>query len=937
MADQFNISDVFISYSRRDKSFVRTLFDRFKADGRNIWVDWEDIPPTANWWSEIEAGIEGSNTFIFIISPDSVQSKVCRDEIDHAIKSGKRFVPVLHRSVDDPTLTEVMHPAINSHNWVFFREEDDAELAYENLVRAIDTDLHHVRMHTRFLVRAREWDSRGREHSFLLTGIEIQEARAWLEAGENKQPKPSDLHQEFILTSITQQRIRQRNLVIGVMVTLVITALAVLSFALFQNAESNLSLANVRGTEARAQAVTAAFNADVALTNAADAINAQGTADANADVAATNAADAINAQSTADTNAGIAVQQAITAIAARQDAQRSANVAATSAADALDARGTADANFVAAATSAADAINAQGTADTLRLTAEGDAVQRGETAVAALATSEQRGTAIAIAQAEALQNAQRARAIALASQSQQALKDGNDQLAILLAIAAIDESAISWEAEQALAQSIINDFVPQALIVNEAEDALPVVAVAPANGLVALSYTAPVVRLWSPEEQAFITEYDDHTGWVQALAFSSDGRYLATGGRDRRVVVRDTSDNSIVATLEGRHGDAITKVVWSPDGTRLLSLGEDARALVWDIATQEVAYALEAHDGLVNDALWSTDGGFIVTGGEDSVVIVWQANDGAEIRRYTDHIAAVTSVAMTSNGRYLATGSDDDLVYVYDDTGEQVRRLAQHIGDIIEVSWSPNDRYLATASFDGTVRVWLMRENNPTATLIGHTRPITDIAWAPDNNRIATLASDATLRVWNIRQASRPIVFPLAESRVGQVAWANDGRYIFTTSDDFNPPQSWSMWSAVFDLVNRAESCCRNRVLTYEEALSADLDPEPSAPQPENITGCPSAPTSRLYPGVWGQVDRTTEDTRWLNVRIRPGVTSARVDQIAPGQYFRVLEGPECEGDYAWFQIIYGLEAETGWVAEGDFTEYFAEPVYFATETPTSE
>ena len=74
MALTFSLSDVFISYSRKDKDFVQRLHDRLKALEQQVWVDWEDIPPTADWWSEIRAGIDGANTFIFVISPDSVTS-----------------------------------------------------------------------------------------------------------------------------------------------------------------------------------------------------------------------------------------------------------------------------------------------------------------------------------------------------------------------------------------------------------------------------------------------------------------------------------------------------------------------------------------------------------------------------------------------------------------------------------------------------------------------------------------------------------------------------------------------------------------------------------------------------------------------------------------------------------------------------------------------
>ena len=66
------MSDVFISYSRRDIDFVRHLFDQLKARDRDAWADWQDIPPTADWLAEIYSGIESANTFLFVINPESV-------------------------------------------------------------------------------------------------------------------------------------------------------------------------------------------------------------------------------------------------------------------------------------------------------------------------------------------------------------------------------------------------------------------------------------------------------------------------------------------------------------------------------------------------------------------------------------------------------------------------------------------------------------------------------------------------------------------------------------------------------------------------------------------------------------------------------------------------------------------------------------------------
>ncbi|NJL44755.1 MAG: toll/interleukin-1 receptor domain-containing protein [Leptolyngbyaceae cyanobacterium SM2_3_12] len=91
------MADVFISYARVDQAFIKALYEALVQSQREVWVDWADIPLSADWWKEIQGGIEAANTFIFVISPDSLLSKVCRQEIDYAVASHKRFIPIVRR------------------------------------------------------------------------------------------------------------------------------------------------------------------------------------------------------------------------------------------------------------------------------------------------------------------------------------------------------------------------------------------------------------------------------------------------------------------------------------------------------------------------------------------------------------------------------------------------------------------------------------------------------------------------------------------------------------------------------------------------------------------------------------------------------------------------------------------------------------------------
>src|SRR6266487_591769 len=165
------MADIFISYSRKDKDFVRRLDETLKSRGREAWVDWEDLRPTEEWMQAIHAAIEGADTFVFVLTPDSVASVVCGREIAHAAAHNKRMVPIVARDVDAAAVPETLAKL----NWIFCRDSDDFEKATDTLITAFDTDLEWVHAHTRLLTRAIEWEAKGKSNSFVLRGETICE------------------------------------------------------------------------------------------------------------------------------------------------------------------------------------------------------------------------------------------------------------------------------------------------------------------------------------------------------------------------------------------------------------------------------------------------------------------------------------------------------------------------------------------------------------------------------------------------------------------------------------------------------------------------------------------------------------------------------------------------------------------------------------------
>jgi hypothetical protein len=117
------MAKVFVSYSRKDIEFAKWLTGELQKSDLDFWIDWEGIPPTVDWWREIEKGIEEADIFLFLISPDSVKSKVCGKEIDTAVKNGKRIIPIVVR---DSSWDETP-PQLRHLNYIFIRESDDSK------------------------------------------------------------------------------------------------------------------------------------------------------------------------------------------------------------------------------------------------------------------------------------------------------------------------------------------------------------------------------------------------------------------------------------------------------------------------------------------------------------------------------------------------------------------------------------------------------------------------------------------------------------------------------------------------------------------------------------------------------------------------------------------------------------------------------------------
>ncbi len=245
------MADVFISYAREDRDFARTLVDALKQRGRETWIDWEGIEPSVEWWQSIVEAIDAADAIVFICSPDSLASDVCKRELGHAAAQRKRLIPIVARDIEG-----LEAPAeIAALNWVFLRPEDDWEAGLASVMRALDLDLEMVRVHTRVLTRAEAWRLSGRRTTPLLRGEELRAAERWLaHAASGGEPEPTDLQAQFIAASRHVSNRRQRQAISGSLaVAAVAIALAIFAFVQRAQAQHQAKLAQSRQLAASAE------------------------------------------------------------------------------------------------------------------------------------------------------------------------------------------------------------------------------------------------------------------------------------------------------------------------------------------------------------------------------------------------------------------------------------------------------------------------------------------------------------------------------------------------------------------------------------------------------------------------------------------------------------------------------------------------------------
>ncbi len=316
------------------------------------------------------------------------------------------------------------------------------------------------------------------------------------------------------------------------------------------------------------------------------------------------------------------------------------------------------------------------------------------------------------------------------------------------------------------------------------------------GGIALLRYTQGARNAATPHGPAnrvgtTLFTYRGHTNWVWSVAWSPDGKRIASASGDETAQVWDALDGDHLNRYNG-HAASVYAVAWDPiRGTaalpveRIASASYDKTVQIWDPMFGDHFYTYTGHTDWVWSVAWSPDGRRIASAGGDKTVQVWNASDGGHVYTFRGHAAPVYAVAWSPDGKHIASASADGTVQVWDAAyGIHLYTFQPYSTSIWSVAWSPDGRRIASACDNKTVQVWDAANGDHLYIYYGHSDFVYAVAWSPDGKYIASAGDDKTVQVWDAMNGNLFYSYTGHSRSVRTAAWSPDSKRIASGSWD---------------------------------------------------------------------------------------------------------------------------------------------------------
>jgi len=335
--------------------------------------------------------------------------------------------------------------------------------------------------------------------------------------------------------------------------------------------------------------------------------------------------------------------------------------------------------------------------------------------------------------------------------------------------------------DASLAEALLRDTT-----FTEAFDATRVVAISRNGTYWAAGSRRGKARVWQEGGKLLHLAWQAHTDTVAALAFSPDGRTLATGSWNGAITLWDIESGTLLWT--SWHTTNIQSLAFAPDGSLLASGGNDATVRLWDATSGTHRQTLSGKSGPVYALAWNPDGSLLASGSFDGQIRLWEiqkTQPATCVHMLTGHTTGVIGLAFAPDGSTLASGSWDRTVKLWDVESLRLREtLAGHTDRVFAVAWSPDGRLLASCGWDQTIWIWDVERGSYRIALHGHTAVVYDIAFTPDSRSLISGSADGTLRVWDVERGQCVHIIQGYAVSLYDVAWSPDGTQLASAGSD---------------------------------------------------------------------------------------------------------------------------------------------------------
>jgi WD40 repeat protein len=299
----------------------------------------------------------------------------------------------------------------------------------------------------------------------------------------------------------------------------------------------------------------------------------------------------------------------------------------------------------------------------------------------------------------------------------------------------------------------------------------------------------------SVREEKPVMKLSKHSAPVTAVAYSIDGKILATGSEDKTVILWNTTTGEALYTLEG-HVRAVSAVVFTPDGKNLITAG-DRNIQIWTLDGKKVKTLLGATTDVRSLAI-SPDGTLLAAGSYDKKIPVWDIPSGKVVKNLEGHLKSTLSVCWSPNGKYLVSGSLDETIRLWDVyTGTCLKVWTGHAGNIYGLAFSPDSKYVLSGAKDKSLRLWDVSLDKSIHSYIGHQQPVTSVKFANNGQWMISGSYDLSVYLWEVFSGARIYQFIGFDGPVNALALDPSGQFFATASSD-NKVLIWKLNPSLF-------------------------------------------------------------------------------------------------------------------------------------------